>query len=202
MTKPTKWVSGFIHVRKMSRNSKFFQGQGIVREFDILSGKNEILSKCQGIIREFYISVLKWKKGRDFLFQSNDFKYAEKLGESIFYQNWTEPILPFCKSTSHWLNGLQYIRKVYIVKKIFCLARFMRFREDFTAACSKLYLNKRKENQLLMLTSSYRDISSDKNLTFWNVDWLWDDLGHLLQQFVGLRIVIIYSFNYFCWKTF
>ena len=36
---------------------KFFQGQGIVREFYYLSGKNEILSKCQGSVREFYISV-------------------------------------------------------------------------------------------------------------------------------------------------
>ena len=42
----------------MSGELKFFQGQGIVREFYDLSGKNEILSKCQGNIREFYISVM------------------------------------------------------------------------------------------------------------------------------------------------
>ena len=71
----------------MSGNFYFFQGQGIVREFHIVSGKNEILSKCQGIVREFYFSAMKGKK-RDFLFQNNDFKYK------------TEHILPFCKSTS------------------------------------------------------------------------------------------------------
>ena len=52
-------ISGFICVREMSGNFKFFQGQGIVREFHIVSWKNEILSKCKGIVREFYISVLK-----------------------------------------------------------------------------------------------------------------------------------------------
>ena len=41
------------------REFLIFQGQGIVREFHIVSGKNEILSKCQGIVREFYISVMK-----------------------------------------------------------------------------------------------------------------------------------------------
>ena len=32
----------------------FFQGQGIVREFYVVSGKNECLLKCQGNVREFY----------------------------------------------------------------------------------------------------------------------------------------------------
>ena len=34
----------------MSGKLKFFQGQGIVREFCDVSGKNEILQKCQGIL--------------------------------------------------------------------------------------------------------------------------------------------------------
>ena len=40
---------GFIHVREMSGKFNFFQGQGIVREFCDVSGKNEILQKWQGI---------------------------------------------------------------------------------------------------------------------------------------------------------
>ena len=38
----------------MSGKFKFFQGQGIVREFYAVSVKNEVLLKCQGIVREFY----------------------------------------------------------------------------------------------------------------------------------------------------
>ena len=45
---------GFIRVREMSGKFKFFQGQGIVREFYVVSGKNECLLKCQGNVREFY----------------------------------------------------------------------------------------------------------------------------------------------------
>ena len=30
---------------------KFFQGQGIVREFYVVSGKNECFLKCQGILK-------------------------------------------------------------------------------------------------------------------------------------------------------
>ena len=33
---------------------KIFQGQGIVREFYVVSVKNECLLKCQGNVREFY----------------------------------------------------------------------------------------------------------------------------------------------------
>ena len=36
----------------MSGKFKFFQGQGIVREFYVVSVKNEILLKCQGNVRE------------------------------------------------------------------------------------------------------------------------------------------------------
>ena len=46
--------SGFIRVREMSGKFKFFQGQGIVREFYAVSGKNEYLLKCQGNVSEFY----------------------------------------------------------------------------------------------------------------------------------------------------
>ena len=38
-------------------NFLFSQGQGFVREFCDVSGKNEILQKCQGNVREFYISA-------------------------------------------------------------------------------------------------------------------------------------------------
>ena len=41
----------------MSGKFKFFQSQGIIREFCDVSGKNEILQKCQGNVREFYISA-------------------------------------------------------------------------------------------------------------------------------------------------
>ena len=47
------YISGFIRVREMSGKFKFFQGQGIVREFYVLSGKNECFLKCQGNVREF-----------------------------------------------------------------------------------------------------------------------------------------------------
>ena len=49
--------SGLIHVREMSGKFGFFQGQGIVREFCDVSGKNEILQKYQGNVREYYISA-------------------------------------------------------------------------------------------------------------------------------------------------
>ena len=49
-------LSGLIRVREMLGNLLFFQGQGIVREFHDVSGKNEILPKCQGFIREFSYS--------------------------------------------------------------------------------------------------------------------------------------------------
>ena len=39
-----------LGVREMSEKFKFFQGQGIVREFCDVSVKNEILQKCQGIL--------------------------------------------------------------------------------------------------------------------------------------------------------
>ena len=45
--------AGFIRVREMSGKFKFFQGQGIVREFYAVSGKNECFLKCQGNVREF-----------------------------------------------------------------------------------------------------------------------------------------------------
>ena len=53
----------------MSGKLKNFQGQGIVREFYVLSGKNECLLKCQGNVREFY----------NFQFVSNDEKEKKKL---------------------------------------------------------------------------------------------------------------------------
>ena len=45
--------TGFIRVREMSGKFNFFQGQGIVREFYVVSGKSECFLKCQGNVREF-----------------------------------------------------------------------------------------------------------------------------------------------------
>ena len=46
-------ASGLPRVREKSGKLKFFQGQGIVREFCKLSGKFGNTVKCQGIVREF-----------------------------------------------------------------------------------------------------------------------------------------------------
>ena len=56
----------------MSGKFKFFQGQGIVREFYVESGKNEILLKCQGNVREIY----------NFQFVSNHKK--QKMAKAAF----------------------------------------------------------------------------------------------------------------------
>ena len=55
---------GFMRVGEMSGKFKFFQGQGIVREFYVVSVKNGYLLKCQGNVREFC----------NFQFVSNDGK--------------------------------------------------------------------------------------------------------------------------------
>ena len=62
---------GFIRVREMSGKFKFFQGQGIVREFYVVSVKNRYLLKCQGNVREFY----------NFQFVSNDEK--KKIARAV-----------------------------------------------------------------------------------------------------------------------
>ena len=64
--------SGFIRVREMSGKFKFFQGQGIVREFYVVSGKIECLLKCQGNVREFY----------NFQFVLND--EEQKIARAVF----------------------------------------------------------------------------------------------------------------------
>ena len=46
-------MPGFIRIREMSGKFKFFQGQGIVMEFYVVSGKNACFQKCQGNVREF-----------------------------------------------------------------------------------------------------------------------------------------------------
>ena len=43
--------SGFIHVREMSGKFIFFQGQGIIREFCVMSWKNEPASVAQLDVR-------------------------------------------------------------------------------------------------------------------------------------------------------
>ena len=54
MAASERTVAGFIHVREMSGKFKNFPGQGIVREFYVVSVKNEVLLKCQRNVREFY----------------------------------------------------------------------------------------------------------------------------------------------------
>ena len=49
------FVQGSYASGKCQGNQFFFQGQGIVREFYVVSGKNEFLLKCQGNVREFYL---------------------------------------------------------------------------------------------------------------------------------------------------
>ena len=56
----------------MSGKFKFFQGQGIVREFYVVSGKIECLLKCQGNVREFY----------NFQFVLND--EEQKIARAVF----------------------------------------------------------------------------------------------------------------------
>ena len=72
----TNVLTGFIRVREMSGKFKFFQGQGIVREFYVVSGKNECLLKCQGNVREFY----------NFQLVSND----EKMASAVFLTFWIQ----------------------------------------------------------------------------------------------------------------
>ena len=62
----------------MSGKFKFFQGQGIVREFYVMSGKNECFLKCQGNVREFY----------NFQFVSNDEK--QKMTRAVFLTFWIQ----------------------------------------------------------------------------------------------------------------
>ena len=50
-------LSDRVHIRQGNVREMFFQGQGIVREFCDVSGENEMLQKCQGNVREFYISA-------------------------------------------------------------------------------------------------------------------------------------------------
>ena len=59
----------------MSGNFKFFQGQGIVREFYLVSVKNGYLLKCQGNVREFF----------NFQFVSN-----EKYARTVFLTFWIQ----------------------------------------------------------------------------------------------------------------
>ena len=58
---------------ELSGKFKFFQDQGIVREFYVVSEKNELLLKCQGNVREFY----------NFQFVSNDKK--QKMAMAYYF---------------------------------------------------------------------------------------------------------------------
>ena len=63
----------------MSGNFKFFQGQGIVREFYVVSVKNGYLLKCQGNVREF----------DNFQFVSNDEK-QKLIARAVFSTFWIQ----------------------------------------------------------------------------------------------------------------
>ena len=84
-----RYFSGLIRVREMSENFNFFQGQGIVREFHIVSGKNEILSDCQGILH-FSHEVKERTRFSFSKYKCNDFKYKR---QSIFC-HFVSPHLP------------------------------------------------------------------------------------------------------------
>ena len=62
----------------MSGKFNFFPGQGIVREFYVVSVKNGYLLKCQGNVREFY----------NFQFVSNDEK--QKYARAVFLTFWIQ----------------------------------------------------------------------------------------------------------------
>ena len=64
----------------MSGKFKFFQGQGIVREFHAVSVKNRYLLKCQGNVREFY----------NFQFVSNDEKQKIASLRAVFLIFWIQ----------------------------------------------------------------------------------------------------------------
>ena len=65
----------------MSGKFKFFQGQGIVREFYVVSVKNGYLLNCQGNVREFY----------NFQYVSNDKK--KKIARAVFLTFWLQALL-------------------------------------------------------------------------------------------------------------
>ena len=60
------------------REISVFQGQGIVREFYVVSVKNECLLKCQGNVREFY----------HFQLVSNNEK--QKMASAVFLTFWIQ----------------------------------------------------------------------------------------------------------------
>ena len=72
------YIAGFIRVMEMSGKLKNFQGQGIVREFYVVSVKNRFLLKCQGNVREFY----------SFQLVSNDEKIASL--RAVFLTFWIQ----------------------------------------------------------------------------------------------------------------
>ena len=65
----------------MSGKFNFFQGQGIVKEFYVVSVKKGYLLKCQGNVREFY----------NFQFVSNDEKQKIASLRAVFLTFWIQP---------------------------------------------------------------------------------------------------------------
>ena len=70
-TVESKVITGFI---KCQGNLNFFK----VREFYVLSGKNEYFLKCQGNVRKFY----------NFQFVSNDEK--QNMTKAVFLTFWIQ----------------------------------------------------------------------------------------------------------------
>ena len=73
----------------------FFKVRELSGNFILCQGKMKF---CQNV-RELYISVLRWKKGIDFLFQNNDFKYKR---QSIFCHFVSH--ISLIKCTSVWYD--------------------------------------------------------------------------------------------------
>ena len=60
----------------MSGKFKFFQGQGIVREFYVVSGKNELLIKCQGNVRENGYGLVFWIQASKIILKASELLLA------------------------------------------------------------------------------------------------------------------------------
>ena len=104
----------------MSGKFNFFQGQGIVREFCDVSGKNEILQKCQ----EFYILTWwSWNVWSRCIFFAKFIKFSAPIlsGKFELVSGKCQGILvsPKCMNNNHIENILKSASKVIgIMRKL------------------------------------------------------------------------------------